>query len=126
MKRILFFLCIPLVAQQPTTLGLSSPAPAAPNVSAFVVGNAGNSQYSYTVIANYPGGAVVSQPDLIQFVPTTLTATNYVTVSWNGLSGATSYDVVRVTPPTVFNGSCSICKVASGLTTTTINDTGAT
>ena len=107
------------------TVGLSTPAPSAPNVSASVVGNPGNAQYNYWVIANYPGGSVISNTALVQFAPVTLTGSNYIQINWNMLTGASAYDVVKLLAPAQFSGSCVSCLVASGLTVASTQDTGS-
>jgi len=113
------------LAQSPVTVSLSTPAPPAATVSAVVAGNPGNAQYNYYVITNYPSGSVVSNAALVQFAPVTLTVTNYIQVGWNSLPGVTNYDVVRLTAPATFSGSCTLCKVASGLAANSVQDTGS-
>jgi hypothetical protein len=123
-RHLLFILPLSLVAQPPTELTVQTPLPPSPVASVSVVGNPGNNAYAYYVIANYPAGASVSVPVIATRVPATLSASNYVNVGWQALAGVTTYDVVRVTPPNVFTGSCT-CAVATGLTTTSAKDIGA-
>src|SRR6185312_6217694 len=54
---------------QPGDVSLFGPVPAAPSVSAVVVGNPGITPYDYYVIANYGGGAVVSTPAFVPNAP---------------------------------------------------------
>ena len=113
------------MCQAPVAVNLSTPAPPAPSATAVVSGNPGNAQYNYWVIANYPGGSATSAAALVQFAPATLTVSNFIQIGWTPLPGVTSYDVVRLTPPAFFSGICTVCKVASGLTANSVNDTGA-
>lgn len=103
---------------------MQTPAPTAPSASVSVGGNNGNTQYAYYVIANYPGGSVISQAAIIRRAPDTLSSGNYVNVGWQALTGATNYDVIRLLPRAAFTGSCT-CAVATGLATTSVNDIGS-
>jgi hypothetical protein len=130
-KRFLLALLITASIQHlnaqaiPTALQMQTPVPPAPAVSANVVGNNGNARYAYYVVAHYNGGTVVSQATTVQLAPAVLTTTDLISVGWNALAGATSYDVIRLTPPQVFTGTCSTCAVAVGVTNTNVTDTGA-
>jgi len=126
MKLSSIFLAFALTAfaQQPISVNLVSPAPPAAVPQVNVVGNSGNSTYNYIVVANYPSGSVIGSPVTLRMGPTTLSGSNYVQIGWQALSGAISYDVLRLTPPNTFNGSTCACAVATGLTTTTTTDTG--
>lgn len=109
---------------QPSDVSLNAPVPASPLAFAGTIGNPGITTYAYYVIANYGGGTTVSQPAVVRNVPNTLSGSSYVSIGWNRLSGVVTYDVVRVTPPVQFTGSCT-CAVATGLTSTNVSDTGS-
>lgn len=123
---VLFLSMGMLLAQPPQTASLASPPPPPPIISASVVGNQGQSTYNYWVVANYPGGSAVGQPASVIFAPNALTSTNSVRVSWSKLSGVTTFDVIRLTPPATFTGVCSACAVATSLSGTVqeMNDIG--
>jgi hypothetical protein len=125
MKLLAIISLASTLAYAQINVSLYTPAPPAPTISGSVAGNPGNAQYNYWVIANYPSGSAVSNAALVQFVPVNLTVSNYVQLNWNSVPGVSSYDVVRLTPPASFSGSCTLCRVASGLTVTSVNDTGS-
>lgn len=82
---------------------LQSGVPAPPsNVGAAYSGAFGQTPIYYWVIARFPAGATV--PSAVAVANNTqgsqnLSATNTVTVTWNGVSGATGYDVIRSNTP---------------------------
>ena len=123
---LLFSVGIGFSQSIPTQLQLQQPPPpAVTGLTANVVGNRGNQTYSYQVVANYPGGSVVSVPVVVQFAPASPSGGNYISVSWNALTGATNYDVIRMTPPAIFNGStCTGCAVVTGTTNLVVSDNG--
>lgn len=129
MKRliIVMFFAHTAFAQPPQTTTLASPPPPPPQAQAFVTGNPGSAAYNYWVIANYPGGSAVGQPANVTFAPNTLSGGNFVTVSWAVQPGASTFDVIRLTPPAMFTGVCTSCAVATALGSTvhSLNDTGA-
>lgn len=120
----LFVLSMAGSAQTPTNLNMLSPVPPAPVASVNVVGNQGTATYTYWVVVNYAGGAVIGQAATVQRAPATLTGGNFVNIGWTTLQGAVTYDVVRLLPPNQFTGTCSSCAVATGLTTTSTVDNG--
>ena len=111
------------IAQPPIALQMQTPIPAAPTVSTSVVGNTGNAQYSYYVVANYPGGTTTSPVAITRFAPVALSSTNYINIGWGALNGVSTYDVIKLPVGTAFTGSCT-CAVATGLTTTSTSDQG--
>lgn len=119
------FFIVSAFAQTPSQITLSTnPPQSVTSVAANLVGNPGNGVYFYWVVANYTGGqAQASPPAGIYNAPSPLSAASYVQVSWQGIAGATSYDVLRTTTLALPNGTCT-CAVATGLTTSTTNDTG--
>ena len=128
MKKIFSFLVLmvtTLVAQQlPTSLNIGAPIPpSVTNGSSTIIGSPGITQYYYWVVANFPIGSTNGTPIFVSNVPNTLTGGNYVRVSWNGLTGATSYDILRSVSAT-FPGTCTGCLVGN-TSSFTINDTGA-
>jgi len=107
----------------PSTLYLGASAPSGvTSVSAQTVGVAGLRNYYYWVVANLPIGQTQAAMAQVGNAPNTLSGSNYVQVNWN-LMGATSYDVLRTSTPTLPN-TCT-CAVATGNTTGSVNDTGA-
>jgi len=125
LKPLLFLFASSLCFPQQINLQMQTPVPQAPTVNTQVRGNAGNASYGYYVVVNYSGGAVTSQVSVVNFAPVPLSGSNYVNVGWVALAGAVTYDVLRLLPGQTFTGSC-ICSVATGLTTTNVNDTGGT
>lgn len=126
MKRtvpVVLLACV-LQAQVPTNVNLQSPVPPAPVASVNVVGNQGGAVYTYWVVVNYAGGAVVGQGRIVQRAPVVLTVSNFVNIGWTALPGAVTYDVVRTTLTDQFTGSCSACAVATGLTEISTVDNG--
>ena len=104
---------------------LSAPDPQAPsNVTASYTGSPGSDTLYYWVVANYPGGESSLAPAPPLRSVGALTASNSVLVSWRAVGGATSYDVLRTTSPTVPTNGCS-CVVSAATTSTFTSDTGA-
>lgn len=90
-----------------------------------VIGNAGNTNYYYWVIVNYPIGKSFPFGPIGAFnAPNTLSVSNYVRVGWNSAVGADSYDVLRTSTPAAPNGSCT-CAVTTATTSLFVNDQGA-
>lgn len=89
--------------------------PSAPSVS--TVGATGSSSYTYYVVAKDRNGfqTVASSGTTISTGNATLSASNYNTISWTAVPGAVYYDVLKGTTGTA---------LATGLTATTVNDTG--
>jgi hypothetical protein len=106
------------------TLHLFVGSPASPaNVSTTLTGPLGPATICYTVVARYPvGNATLLQPSCITTGPNQLTNTNFITVSWAPLQGATGYDVLRLPGQTV--QSCSNCLLQSNGTSTSVADIG--
>lgn len=102
-----------LLAQQ-SSLNLSTPSPApVTNVTANVVGNTGNAHYYYFVVATYAiGNSAPSNGAFVGQAPTTLSSMNAVRVSWQGVTGATSYTLLRTLGPTL-PGVCTQCNLGS-------------
>src|ERR1700735_3805487 len=100
MKSPLFYslllIASSLCAQQ-SSLNLNTPSPApVTNVTANVVGNTGNATYYYFVVATYPiGNSAPSNAAFVGQAPSTLSSQNAVRVSWQGVTGATSYTLLR-------------------------------
>jgi hypothetical protein len=109
----------------PQNIVLGAPPPTGVvAVSASVVGPIGNTTFYYWVVAIFPvGRASVSSPGLLTNAPGVLSGGNYVRVSWNAVVGATGYDVLRTTTPTL-PSSC-ICAVVTNTGATSRNDTGS-
>lgn len=120
------------LAQYPSQMGIAVPAP--PPVA--VVGAtyrgtevpAGAKIY-YWVVTTYPSGKSLPAGPATAFNTVgsvNLTAANDVLVSWSGVSGATSYDVIKSTSQEspVQYGSCTNCLVVLGTTNTSFEDEG--
>lgn len=126
-------LCSTLIAQEPisasrvTTQQLQVTQPplqpaAAP--SATVVGAAGQTAYYYWIVARYILGNAAPSPYAVAYGPTNLSSSNYVQVTWNQVPGATGYDVLKTTSPSL--PASGNMLLASDVQTTSISDQGAT
>jgi hypothetical protein len=129
MKKVILSLtlCLGLVGQVqnfPDRLTLGSPPPTGvTSVSATVVGAIGNMTSYYWVVAIFPvGRTVVSPPAIISNAPNILSVTNFVRVSWSLVVGATGYDVLKTTTPTL-PSNCT-CAVVANTGASTVNDVG--
>ncbi len=111
--------------QPSSTLQLQTPPPSGvQTVSAFTVGNQGNSNYCYWVVAVYPGGmANPLTSSCVARSAATLNSSNYNTISWTLTTGATGYWVIRSTsnnfPAT---GTVAVNTTVLSSTTATLND----
>jgi hypothetical protein len=80
----------------------SFPTPGQPQLT--LVGPPGQTSYAYAMVANHPNAAVSdSVPSLSSVVfngPAVLTATNFITIQWNPVPGATTYKILRYLPAT--------------------------
>jgi hypothetical protein len=114
-----------LWGQTDGTLQLFTGSPAAPSqISVSVTGPPGSRTLCFWVVARYPvGNASAVQPQCIVNAPDIFTSTNYATISWTPLQGATGYDVVRLPGQTL--QSCTTCLVASNTTSTSVRDNGS-
>ncbi len=84
-------------------------------ISAQLTGTPGSQQYYYWVVANYPiGDAFPGGPLLVRDVPDTLNGVDFLTLRWGGVSGATSYDLLRTTTATFPSGIANVA-VATGI-----------
>ena len=115
----------------PTSIQIAGPAPSGvTNAGGAIIGFSGQgTPLYYWVIARYPAGS--TQPVGPVVVPGTpgaanLSATQYVSLSWGSVTGATGYDVLRnITPDNPLGPTCAACAVVLGTTATSVNDTGA-
>jgi hypothetical protein len=109
--------------QPPTEINMSALPPAASTqVTAQTVGTPGLARYFYWVIVTYPiGNALPIGPIVITNAPDTITASNYVRISWNTVPGATSYSVIRNTT-NVLPASGSNNAVVNNTTATSVNN----
>ena len=88
-----------------------------PSIS--VIGQSGNTSYYYWVVANFGSGkASPSSPTLVSNAPLGLNSNNYLNISWNGVTGAISYDLLRTTTPNLPTTPSAIAVV---LGTTSLN-----
>lgn len=96
------------------------PAVQANSITTQVSGIAGSQTYYYWVVANYPiGSSFPGGPVLAKNAPDSLNGSNFVTITWQGLTGVISYDVLRTNTSIFPNGICA-CAIATGVTTTFI------
>lgn len=107
---------------QSSSVTLNAPSPiGVSGVSVTRVGNPGNNNFYYWVVANYVSGQGNGLiPAQMPNAPSTLDGSNYVRINWNFTPGAISYDVLRTTTSSVPN-PCT-CALATGLTTFTYNN----
>ena len=116
-------------AQNPSSLNISQPPISGPAiVGGLVVGAVGGESIYYWVSARTPGGT--TSPVMAQVNNTVgaanLSVSNYVTVSWSAVSGATGYDVLRSSTqiyPVPASGTCT-CAVVLNTASTSVNDQG--
>lgn len=105
----------------------AQPPPPVTVAGGIAVGARGGSTLYYWVVARYPAGT--AQPSAPAVVPNTvgefnLSVSNYVTVNWSAMPGATGYDVLRSSSPVYpASPSCS-CAVVLNTAGTSVNDTG--
>lgn len=121
-----------MIAQGPpvTSVSLVSGIPATTiNVGAAMTGYSGQgTTLYYWVVARYPGGLSVPQgPAVLVNTPgaDNLNASQFVTISWNGVAGATGYDVIRGTTPNFPSPSCTACAVVLNTALLTATDNNA-
>jgi len=108
----------------PSNMSLSANPPLPVQiVSANVIGNQGHTLFAYYVIAKYNiGNAAQSKiAGVIRTGPDTLSGTNYNSVTWQPVAGATGYDVIRLHQEPFLN-PCTNCLVASNTTGNTFLD----
>ncbi len=123
---IFVFFAALLEAQNELTLRAVLP-PSVPSINAVQMGTTGAAVYCYFVVANYPGGSVMSpQPSCVTNGNNTLSVSNFVNVGWTAVTGVTNYDVIRISAlgPFPSSGACTSCAVTTGTTATTFSDTG--
>ncbi len=123
---IFVFFAALLEAQNELTLRAVLP-PSVPSINAVQMGTTGAAVYCYFVVANYPGGSVMSpQPSCVTNGNNTLSVSNFVNVGWTAVTGVTNYDVIRISAlgPFPSSGACTSCAVTTGATATTFSDTG--
>ncbi len=121
-----------LLAQStpPNQLQIYSPAPSpVRQIGGGTVGQSGSTTLYYWVIARYSSGIAVNTTPVAIFntVGTAnLTASNYVSITWGAVGGATGYDVLRSTTPIYpANPTCTACAVTLNTPNSSITDTGA-
>lgn len=115
----------PITTQQLTIPLAAAPRPV-PGATVRVVGNSGNSTYYYWVVSDFLiGDSQPAGPFAAQTAPNTLSAQNYVQVSFQPVQGALTYDVLRTATPAAPTGDCT-CAVAIATGSGVVNDQGAT
>ncbi len=99
-------------------LALSNPS--APTITTH--GTAGSTSYSYVVIALQADGSTTAASSAGSTATgnATLSSSNYNIVTWTAVPMAVSYSVYRT------SGGATQGKIASGLTSLSVNDTGLT
>jgi hypothetical protein len=114
----------PLVQTNDLQIITPALAPVA-TVNAAVVGQPGPASYYYWVVAKYStGNAAPSPAATVINAPNVLNSTNYVQVSWQAVSGAASYDLLRTTSPQLPTTPAAIA-VSTAISGTTYSDQGA-
>lgn len=127
--------CLPGSAQTPgpgsadylaTSLTFVLDAPPQPvninQISVQMLDNPGNGTFCYWIVSNFLiGNSGPAGPRCIANGPNTLSSG--IRVSWAGVPGATSFDVLRTSNQTPPAGACA-CAVATSVTTQTATDTG--
>ena len=89
-------------------------------VTFTVVGKPGKASYNYWIVSNYADKpSTLAGPFSAESVPAALSDTDYVTITWQAVTGAKAYDVLRSQDPP--KGSCD-CAVAKGVVSATAND----
>lgn len=124
--------CAALLWAQATQVQMTANAPSGitSGGAATTPGNpGGGATIFYYVITRYPAG--LAYPAFVITARNTagfgnLTASNSVTVSWSGQSGATGYDVLRFQTQGSPNNPCSDCAIALNQSATSFIDTGTT
>jgi len=118
-------------AQPQQTLVMTTPPPAAVvQASGVYTGQSfsGSQPVCYFVVARYPVGAtppfgpicVPNSPGIVG-----LDATRFITITWQAVAGASTYDVVRSSTSS-YPLPCVDCAVGVGLTATLLIDNGIT
>src|SRR5487761_1899043 len=104
---------------------LTATLPSAPTgLGAAVVGTPGQASACYWVVVNYVGGGVLSPfPACRSDVPNTLGGGNSARISWNGMQGAVTYDVLKTTTNVGPHPGDTVA-LATGLTATSETDSG--
>jgi hypothetical protein len=90
-------------------------------VTFTVTGKPGEASFNYWIVSNYADKpSTLAGPFAAEGVPAELSDTDYVTITWQVVTGAKTYDVLRPEKgaPT---GACN-CAVAKGVASTTAND----
>jgi len=118
------FYGLAVAGSQATVRGIANPGALTLTTS----GTAGTTSYSYAITAiQADGTTTAANPNLasstIATGNATLSATNYIKISWTAVANAASYNVYRLTSG---GTPSSIGKIASAITATTLNDTGLT
>lgn len=87
-----------------------------------IYGTAGSTEYAYVVAAIDPRGKVISVTNTCTVTTgnATLNGSNYITLTWEAITGAASYNVYRY----LTNGTPSTIGLIGSPPGTTINDTG--
>jgi hypothetical protein len=108
---------VPEIVGDLGTVALATPV----NVAVAVNGTAGSTSYDYEIVArSYLGTTPASSAGTTSTGNATLSATNSLTITWNPVAGAVSYDVYRTV------GGSTQGKIGNVLSTvgTTFTDTG--
>ena len=115
-----------LAAQEPPEVSgivFTAPAPASPSPNLNYNGSPGTTVRCYRVAANYPRGTSAFS-GAVCYTGLPPSAVDTAVISWSGLTGATSYDVLRL-PSATANTTCSDCLLADDLTARSFTDDGS-
>ncbi len=105
----------PLTPPGSTTLTIGNTGAATPGAyNVTITGTSGGATRSETVVLNISSGAALGAVSLLALADGTMDATTTPTLSWQALSGASSYDIQVATDPAFTN----VVASATGLTAT--------
>jgi hypothetical protein len=110
-------------------LPLQNPPSQVTGVSVSLVGNPGPATLYFWIVSNYPmGNSAPAGPFILNQAPNSLASDDYASLTWQPALGATSYDVLLTSSPTVPSGACACAAhtaVANSSSTVTTNTTSA-
>jgi hypothetical protein len=106
------------------------PPPPVTTINYQVTGNPGTANAYYWVVAKYPSGNAVPNSVYALNIPSSLSASQYVTIRWNppssrgvSVSFVPSYDVLKTSTPNIPGGNCN-CALVTNTTATSFQDQG--
>jgi hypothetical protein len=127
MKTLLLLALSSLAFGQQTQMSINNPPPpGVVNGGGAIVGAAGQITTYYWVIARVAAGSTTPYPILVFNTVGTanFNTTNYVTLSWAPVAGATGYDVLRNTTSAYPASPTCTCAVVVNTSSNTFTDQG--